>query len=96
MTAVMDPSMKFMFRNALTDLYAGSVSQIDREVLAYSPLPSDIVESYAAQDVDPVNSMNLTYSAMTAWIEEAKKANYFSKHFFKAFQSVHIFTPRQI
>ena len=81
MTAVMDPSMKIMFRNALTDLYTGDISQIDREVLAYSPLPSDIVDPYAAQDVDPVNSMNLTYSAMTAWIEEAKKANYFSKHF---------------
>ena len=81
MTAVMDPSMEIMFQNVLIDLYAGAVNPIDREILAYSPLPSDIVDPYAAQDVDPENSMNLTYSAMTAWIEEAKKANYFSKHF---------------
>ena len=70
-----------MYQDTLMNLYAGVVSAIDREVLSYSPLPSNIVDPYASHDVDPANIMNLTYSAMVVWIDEAKKADYFSKHF---------------
>ena len=77
----MAPMMDVMYQNTLMNLYAGVVSAIDREVLSYSPLPSNIVDPYASQDVDPANTMNLTYSAMVVWIDEAKKADYFSKHF---------------
>ena len=77
----MSHSFSVTYQNTLMNLYAGVVGPIDREVLSYSPLPSDIVDPYAAQDVDPANTMNLTYSAMAVWIDEAKKANYFSKHF---------------
>ncbi len=77
----MSSMISTMYQDTLTNLYAGVVSAIDREVLSYSPLPSNIVDPYASQDVDPANTMNLTYSAMVVWIEEAKKADYFSKHF---------------
>ena len=73
--------MDTMYQNTLMNLYTGVVSAIDREVLSYSPLPSNIVDPYASHDVDPANTMNLTYSAMVVWIDEAKKADYFSKHF---------------
>ncbi len=77
----MSSMIRTMYQDTLTNLYAGVVSAIDREVLSYSPLPSNIVDPYASQDVDPASTMNLTYSAMVVWIEEAKKADYFSKHF---------------
>ena len=77
----MSSMISAMYQDTLTNLYAGVVSAIDREVLSYSPLPSNIVDPYASQDVDPAGTMNMTYSAMVVWIDEAKKADYFSKHF---------------
>ena len=77
----MSSMIRTMYQDTLTNLYAGVVSAIDREVLSYSPLPSNIVDPYASQDVDPAGTMNMTYSAMVVWIDEAKKADYFSKHF---------------
>ena len=77
----MSSMLNIMYQDTLMNLYSGVVTAIDREVLSYSSLPSNIVEPYASQDVDPKNTMNLTYSAMVLWIDEAKKANYFSKHF---------------
>ncbi len=72
-----------MVRNAMLSLYAGSPLPIDREAAAFSPFPSSVTDPYAAQETDPHLVMNMTYSAMVVWIDEAQKANYFTEHFVK-------------
>ena len=77
----MDPMMNMMYQNAMQSLYNGCLLPVDREILSNSPLPDTLVDPFAAEESDPLQVMKLTYRAMEVWIDEAKKANYFSKHF---------------
>ena len=70
-----------MYKDALYSLYAGAVMPHDREILAMAPLPADVVDPFASQDVDPRQIMGFAYNSLVTWIDEAKKANYFSKRF---------------
>ncbi len=76
-----DPMISMMYQDALHSLYAGAVMPHERELLAMAPLPTDIVDPFASQDVDPRQIMGFAYNSLVTWIDEAKKANYFSKHF---------------
>ena len=70
-----------MRTDALHDLYAGYVTPLDREILADMPLPSDMVDPFASQEVEPLSVMNLTYVSLSGWIAEAKKEKYYSERF---------------
>ena len=70
-----------MRTDALNDLYAGYVTPLDREILADMPLPSDMVDPFASQEVEPLSVMNLTYVSLSGWIAEAKKEKYYSERF---------------
>ena len=76
-----DPMISTMYQDALQSLYAGAVMPHEREILAIAPLPTDIVDPFASQDVDPRQIMGFAYNSLVTWIDEARKANYFSKHF---------------
>ncbi len=76
-----DPMYAIMYQKALLSLAGGHLDPINREVLSHSPLPSNFVEPFAAQEVDTGKAMDLAYNAVSIWIDEAKKANYFSGHF---------------
>lgn len=78
---VTNPALNMFFQNALCSLSSGQLNDLDRKVLSNSPLPSAYIEPFAEEKVDAVHAMTCTYNAMTVWIEEAKKANYFTKHF---------------
>ena len=71
----------FMKTNALHDLYAGCVMPWDREILSDMALPSDVVDPFASQDADPIAIMNLTFVSLKGWIEDARKAAYYSERF---------------
>ena len=76
-----NPEFGMMYQDALYSLYAGAVMPHDREILAMAPLPTDVVDPFASQDVDPRQIMGFAYNSLVTWIDEAKKANYFSKRF---------------
>ena len=76
-----NPTMSMMYRDALQSLYAGAVMPWEREILAIAPLPADVVDPFASQDVDPLQIMGFAYNSLVTWIDEARKANYFSKRF---------------
>ena len=76
-----DPTMSMMYRDALQSLYNGAVMPWDREILAVAPLPADVVDPFASEKMDPCQVMGFAYNSLVTWIDEAKKANYFSKHF---------------
>ena len=76
-----DPMMSMMYQDALHSLYAGAIMPWERDLLAIAPLPTDIVDPFASQDVDPRQIMGFAYNSLVTWIEEARKANYFSKRF---------------
>ena len=76
-----DLSRKFMKKNALLDLYAGCVTPWDRNILSDMGLPSDVVDPFASQDTDPLSIMNLTFVSLKGWIEDAKKAPYYTERF---------------
>ena len=76
-----DLSRNFMRKNALLDLYAGCVTPWDRNILSDMGLPSDVVDPFASQDTDPIAIMNLTFVSLKGWIEDAKKAPYYTERF---------------
>ena len=78
-----NPMVGIMYQKALFSLYSGTVNPIDREVLSMVPLPQDMVDPFASRDVDPREVMHFTYNALVSWVEEAKKASYFSDYFVK-------------
>ena len=45
------------------------------------PLPSDIVDPFASQDVRPLTVMNLTYASLSGWMAESRKESYISERF---------------
>jgi hypothetical protein len=57
------------------------VSPVDKDILAYAPLPDSVTDSYTTREVDPLQTMNLANNALTLWVDEAKKASYFTAHF---------------
>ena len=65
-----------MTTDALLDLYAGIVTPMDREILKDMPLPEDMVDPFASQDVEPLALMNLNYVSLSGWIAEARKEKY--------------------
>ena len=73
--------IEIMRTDALSDLYAGFVTPMDREILADMPLPSDMVDPFASEEADPLTTMNLTYASLSGWIAEAKKEKYYSERF---------------
>ncbi len=75
------PMAQMMYRNALLNLSNGVVSAIDKTVLSSAPLPDEFIKPYLSEETDALTVMNLSYNSLSTWIEEAKKANYFSKHF---------------
>ena len=76
-----DAMIETMRTDALHDLYAGYVTPLDREILADMPLPSDMVDPFASQEVDPLSVMYLTYVSFSGWIAEARKEKYYSERF---------------
>ena len=77
-----DSIQDMMNEDAIHSLYNGMpVMPWQREVLAMAPLPEDIVDPFAAQDADPMQIMGLAYKSLVTWIDEARKANYFTKRF---------------
>ena len=76
-----DPLRQMMYTDALMGLASGYVDDINRDILSYAPLPSEFTDPFAARDMDLAGVMEMTGKAMTAWIEESQKTNYFSKHF---------------
>ena len=75
------PMAQMMYRNALLNLSNGAVSEIDKTVLSSATLPDEFIKPYLSEETDALTVMNLSYNSLSTWIEEAKKANYFSKHF---------------
>ena len=77
-----DSIQDMMYEDAIHSLYNGMpVMPWQREVLAMAPLPEDIVDPFAAQDADPMQIMGFAYKSLVTWIDEARKANYFTKRF---------------
>lgn len=55
-----------MKMDGLQDLYSGCVSALDREILSKTPLPSDMVDPFASEEVDPLQMMNLTCVSLSS------------------------------
>ena len=76
-----NPVSRMMYQNALADLANGVINPLTQDVLSYAPLPSDVVDPYVSRTMEARSTMDLAYSSLSVWMEEAKKANYFTKHF---------------
>ena len=76
-----DTVFEMMYRDSLLGLSSGYVDDISREVLSHAPLPENYVEPFISLETEPQNVMEMTHSAMTVWIGEAEKSDYFSSHF---------------
>ena len=72
---------QIMFENALMNLSNGIANPLDREILSYTPLPENFIDPYVSQEMEARATMMLTFSSLSVWIEEAKKASYFTQHF---------------
>ena len=82
MNSIFDnPATRMMYQNALADLANGVISPLTQDVLSYTPLPNDVVDPYVSRTMEARSTMDLAYSSLSVWTEEAKKANYFTKHF---------------
>ena len=79
--AMYESMMESMQTDALFNLYSGIVTPVDRQILADMPLPSDMVDPFASQDVDPLSVMNLTYVSLSGWIADAKQEKYYTERF---------------
>ena len=73
--------MDMMFRDACMNLSKGIVTPLDKDILSYAPLPDSVIDPFITQEVDPLQTMNLTNNTLKVWVEESKKANYFTTHF---------------
>ena len=73
---------QMMYMNALIGLENGHLMPWDKDILASSPLPDSVIDPYTTREMpDVLESMKLTFNAMSIWVDEAKKVNYFSKRF---------------
>ena len=75
------PMAKMMYRNALMNLSNGVVDAIDKTVLSSAPLPDNFLTPFLSEETDALTVMKLGFNSLSTWIDEAKKASYFSKHF---------------
>ena len=76
-----NPTRRMMYEAAFMNLSNGIVSPVDKDILAYAPLPDSVTDSYTTREVDPLQTMNLANNALILWVDEAKKASYFTAHF---------------
>ena len=76
-----NPTISMMYQNALQSLYNGCVMPWERDLLAEAPLPADMVDPFASEEVKPLSVMNLTYVSLSGWIADAKKEKYYSERF---------------
>ena len=71
---------RMMYMNALME--NGHLMPWDKDILASAPLPDSVSDPYTTKEMpDVLESMKLTFNAMSIWVDEAKKVNYFSKRF---------------
>ena len=75
------PIRQMMYQNMLANLSNGIISPLDKDIMAFTSLPDSVIDPYIKQETDPLQMMNLTNNALQIWVEEAKKASYFTKHF---------------
>ena len=76
-----NPTLSIMYQDALQSLYNGGIMPWERDLLAEAPLPADMVDPFASEDVKPLSVMNLTYVSLSGWIADAKKEKYYSERF---------------
>lgn len=76
-----NPMMKVFLQDTLMDLSNGIITPMDKEVLAYTPLSNISIDPYASKSIELKSAMELTCNSLTVWIDEAKKASYFTSHF---------------
>ena len=73
---------RMMYMNALIGLENGHLMPWDKDILASAPLPDSVSDPYTTKEMpDVLELMKLTFNAMSIWVDEAKKVNYFSKRF---------------
>ena len=75
------PIRQMMYQNMLANLSNGIISPLDKDIISYAPLPDSVIDPYIKRETDPLQMMNLTNNALRLWVEESKKASYFTKHF---------------
>ena len=75
------PIRQMMYQNMLANLSNGIISPLDKDIMAFTSLPDSVIDPYIKRETDPLQMMNLTNNALQIWVEEAKKASYFTKHF---------------
>ena len=75
------PGAQMAYQMALNNVSNGHIGELEKLVLSTSPLPNDFIDGFISQSVEVKSMMELTNSTLSVWIEEAKKANYFHKHF---------------
>ena len=75
------PIRQMMYQNMLANLSNGIISPLDKDIMAFTSLPDSVIDPYIKRETDPLQMMNLTNNALQIWVEESKKASYFTKHF---------------
>ena len=75
------PIRQMMYQNMLANLSNGIISPLDKDIMAFTSLPDSVIDPYIKRETDPLQMMNLTNNALKLWVEESKKASYFTKHF---------------
>ena len=75
------PMKRMMYQNMITNLSNGIISPLDKDIMSFAPLPDSVIDPYIKRETDPLQMMNLTNNALKLWVEESKKASYFTKHF---------------
>ena len=76
-----NPGAHMAYEMALNNVANGHIGELEKLVLSTSPLPNDFIDGYISSPVEVKSMMDQTYTSLSVWIEEAKKANYFHKHF---------------
>ena len=76
-----DPSTQIALNIVMNNLTNGHVGDLEKLVLSTAPLPNAFIDGFISQSVEVKTMMDHAYNALSLWIEEAKKANYFHKHF---------------
>ena len=76
-----DPSTQIALNIVMNNLTNGHVGDLEKLVLSTAPLPNSFIDGFISQSVEVKTMMDHAYNALSLWIEEAKKANYFRKHF---------------
>jgi len=71
-----------MIQDALLRLMGGAeLMPFEQEMLSQMPLPDCVLTPFLGQETDMKESLRVTAKAVDTWGEEARKANYFTKHY---------------